>query len=380
MRVALVITELEIGGAERCLTQLAIGMLSRKMEPTVYCLAPRPPEGRDQLVRVLESAGIAIHFLGARRYHHFPAVVFQLARLLKKQTPSFLQSFLFHGNVTGIIAATLARVPLIYTGLRVAEPERWRWWVLRLLSWRVQRMVCVSQSVADYATGQGNLSKNKLVVIPNGVDIASIDRTPPTEFEALGLQQVRRGIACVARFHAQKGIDWLLELTPEFLDRLQEHHLLLVGSGELLEEAQRYVQTNNLEKRVHFLNQRNDVIEIIKACDLLVLPSRWEGLPNVLLEAMACKLPVVATRVQGVSEVLGPLTDEQSVEIENRVDFIEKVVELCNDQEKANQLGQQNRLRVEQHFSLNQLHASYSELYPTDDPYHSNLQQKKNKK
>ena len=241
-------------------------------------------------------------------------------------------------------------------------------------------MVCVSQSVADYATGQGHLAKNKLVVIPNGVDVASIDRTPPTDFAALGLQQVRRGIACVARFHAQKGIDWLLELTPEFLVRLQEHHLLLVGSGELLEQAKRYVQTNHLEKRVHFLNQRNDVIEIIKACDLLVLPSRWEGLPNVLLEAMACKLPVVATRVQGVTEALGPLTDEQSVEIENREDFIEKVVELCNDQEKANQLGQQNRLRVEQHFSLNQLHASYSELYPTDDPYHSNLQQKKNKK
>jgi glycosyltransferase involved in cell wall biosynthesis len=115
--------------------------------------------------------------------------------------------------------------------------------------------------------------------------------------------------------------------------------------------------------RIHFAGWRPDVKEILRSSDLLVLPSRWEGMPNILLEGMASGLPVMSTLVEGVAEVLGPLAAHQSSRPGDLAEFVAKAAAILKDPSLARLLGEQNRQRVTEHFSLANMIRAYERLY-----------------
>jgi starch synthase (maltosyl-transferring) len=102
---------------------------------------------------------------------------------------------------------------------------------------------------------------------------------------------------------------------------------------------------------------------LLAAADLLVLPSRWEGMPNAVLEAMASSLPVVATKAAGVVELLGPLADRQTVEIGDGDALTNAIVQIADQPALAAELGQANRRRVAEEFSLERMVQAYAQLY-----------------
>ena len=363
IRVALVITELNVGGAERCLVNLATGLDRTRFAPAVYSLAPRPAGDRDGLVRSLDAAGVPTQFLGATSVRHAFSAARRLRALLGQQQPHLVQSFLFHANVVATLAVQALPGICLVTGIRVADPTRWRQWLERWVSRRVQSIVCVSRSVADFCQQEAGLSPEKLVVIPNGIETSAYPASSPAPLAALGIQPDRQSIACVARLHPQKGVDWLLSFSRRWLDQLPRHDLLLVGDGPQRQALQQLAVSLGIEARVHFAGWRPDVPQILAASALLVLPSRWEGMPNVLLEAMATALPVVAVRTQGVEELLGPLAESQSVALGDRDGFVAKLVRVGQDAVEAAELGRRNRERVIQHFSLSAMVAAYERLY-----------------
>ena len=112
-------------------------------------------------------------------------------------------------------------------------------------------------------------------------------------------------VTCIGRLDRQKGLDWLLETAAIWLPQLPRCDLLLVGQGPERRKLEAQCRGLGIGDRVHFAGWRPDVAEILAASRLLVLPSAWEGMPNVVLEAMAAGLPVVATDVEGVRELLG---------------------------------------------------------------------------
>ncbi len=103
----------------------------------------------------------------------------------------------------------------------------------------------------------------------------------------------------------------MLTAAPHFLRLLPHHDLLLVGDGPEAAKLRQLADQSGVSERIHFCGWQPQVREILLASDLLVLPSRWEGMPNVLLEAMGAGRPVVCTQAQGVQEVLGPLAESQ---------------------------------------------------------------------
>ena len=115
--------------------------------------------------------------------------------------------------------------------------------------------------------------------------------------------------------------------------------------------------------RAHFAGCRPDVHQILAASSLLWLPSRWEGMPNVLLAAMATGLPVVSTRAAGVEELLGSLSDGQTVDIDDAQGFAETVLRLAENPAKSKEIGRQNRRRASEDFSLGAMVAAYQRLY-----------------
>jgi len=364
LRLALCITELEPGGAERALVQLATGLDRNRFDPVVYCLAARPPQAAAALVAALESAGIAVHFLNGRGVRDTLSVLRRLTRLFTLQRPHVVQTFLFHANILGRLAARRAGISRVVCGIRVAERRgRWRLWADRWTSRWVDLNVCVSQAVADFSSARGRLPKERLMVIPNGIDVAAFDRAAAADLTSLGLRPGRRAVTFVGRLDEQKGVRWLLEHAPAWLARLDRHDLLIVGRGPQRATLEELARQRGIGPRVYFVGWREDVAAILKASDVLVLPSAWEGMPNVVLEAMAARRPVVATDVEGVRELLGPAAESQVVPPGDAESFSCKLVALADDAMLASQLGEANRRRVEEQFSLSAMLAAYQDVY-----------------
>jgi glycosyltransferase involved in cell wall biosynthesis len=163
--------------------------------------------------------------------------------------------------------------------------------------------------------------------------------------------------------HPQKAVDWLISVAPQFLEQLPAHDLVLIGEGPQRAELTALARRLGLSQRIHFLGWRPDVRALMTTAELLLLPSRWEGMPNVMLEAMASSKPVVATRVAGVVELLGATAEQQTVEPGDGSALAEKVIQISRDKRSAAELGQANFRRVAEHFSLRQMVDAYGRLY-----------------
>jgi glycosyltransferase involved in cell wall biosynthesis len=298
-RIAFCITDLDPGGAEQALVQIVTRLDRREWEPAVYCLGPA-----GALVAPLESAGIAVTCFGARSARKV-SVLWKLARELGRFRPRILQTFLYHANITGRLAAWTAGVPHVVCGIRVAERRgRMRLRIDRLTDWMVDRHVCVSESVAEFARMEGGLPARKLVVIPNGVDAARFAEASPADLVPFGIPRSARTLLFVGRLDFQKGPELLIEAADRVLTAHADAHVLLVGDGPLRARLAAQAQQTAVADRIHFAGARSDVPMLMRASYALVLPSRWEGLPNVVLEAMSAGLPVVATAVEGTREVV----------------------------------------------------------------------------
>ncbi|WP_197442652.1 glycosyltransferase [Lignipirellula cremea] len=361
LRLALVITELEVGGAERCLANLALHVDRERFAPQVYSLGPRPIGDQAALVDQLEAAGVPLHFLNAASLRHLPGAVLKLQRLLQEQQAQVIQSFLFHANVVSGLAARRLPAGLAF-GIRVADPRRWRQQAERWLSRHAQQIVCVSQSVARFAAEAG-FAPDKLAVIPNGIDLDAIPPDGATkEMSAWGAPG-RKGILFVGRLHPQKGVDLLLQAAPAMLAAAPEHDLFLAGDGPERAACERLAASSGMGSRIHFLGWRPDVGRIMAASDLFLLPSRWEGMPNALIEAMAHGLPVVVSQVEGVAEVLGPQHGEQLFTPGDAAELQEKATRLLANPLAMARLGAANRHRIGEAFTLPGMVRQYENLW-----------------
>ncbi|HEV3004896.1 MAG TPA: glycosyltransferase [Pirellulales bacterium] len=364
LHLALCTTELAPGGAERCLVELAVRLDRRRFEPVVYSLAPEPRGARRSLVERLEAAGTRVHFLDGRGARSAPGVCRRMAKLLAAQRAELLQTFLFHANLVGRIAGRRARVPHVVCGLRVAERRanghlRLDRWTTRL----VNHYVCVSEAVRDFSIERGGLAPERLSVIANGVDLAQFDSARAADLASVGVPAGRQAVTYVGRLDAQKGLRGLVAGAHLWLERLAEFDLLLVGEGPLRSQLETQVEQLGLAARVHFAGWRGDVPEILRASRLLVLPSEWEGMPNVVLEAMAAALAVVATDVEGVRELLGGSADAQVVARGAEHALAERIVAVLSDAPLAARLGAENRSRAMRCFSIEAMVAAYAALY-----------------
>jgi glycosyltransferase involved in cell wall biosynthesis len=359
-----VITELEIGGAERCLTELAARLDRARFAPVVYSLAPPPDQPERSCVPRLEEAGVEVRFLHLRRFSQLWQATRRFRRFLADDPPELIQSFLFHANLLSRWAGPKEKVSKILSGVRVAEhAARWHLRLDRLTRASVTRYICVSEAVARFTHQRCRVPMERIVVIPNGIDTRQYPAAQPADFEKHGLSPNTRNIACIGRLTHQKGIDRLLETAPKWLPRHPDWRLLIVGDGPERDQLAAIAERNGITGQVRFLGWREDVPEILAASELLVLPSRWEGMPNVVLQAMASGLPVLATRVEGVIELLGEEIERQSVLFGETESWIEKIEPMLRSDEFRRRLGHENRQRVLDQFTLEAMVHRYEDLW-----------------
>lgn len=365
-RVACCVTTLEPGGAEKALVELALGLRQRGYTIRFFVLSKPPPAGKEMLLSRLTSHEIEVEFLGLTGIASAGAALSRLSAALRTFQPEVLQAFLFHANIAAGWAGSRAGVPVVIAGVRVVDRRRsawWRSWLEWLMRDAFACQVCVSQAVARDLEQRLGIPADRVRVIPNGVDVARFALAEPIDLAALGVAAGQRLVTAIGRLDPQKGLDELLEMSAIWLPQQPGHDLVLVGDGPLAEGLAQRAEQLGIGQRVHFVGWRSDVPQILAASDVIVLASRFEGLPNVVLEAMAAGKPVVATAVEGVCELLGDGAAEQSCPLDDAEGWIALLTKILGDAELAARLGRANQARAREHFRWEAMVDRYAELY-----------------
>jgi glycosyltransferase involved in cell wall biosynthesis len=204
------------------------------------------------------------------------------------------------------------------------------------------------------------------VHIPNGIDTNKYRPDPDRRPDP---NRAERNILCVARLQYPKGIDVLLHAWARMMDAPSQWraylkpNLCLIGEGPLRPQLERIVQGLGIQDSVEFLGLRKDVTDLLQRSWGFVMPSRWEGMPNALLEAMACGLPSVATRVSGSEDIVLNEINGLLVEPEQPAELAQALRRIIEDTDLAQRLGREGRITVANEYQLSTVVEKCIKLY-----------------
>ena len=301
IRVVYLAHTFQVGGAEEMVLNLVRHLPSR-FEPMVCCIHELGPIGAE-----IRDSGTPISVLGLNPGLRRPWDVARIRRYLRDAQPQIVHTFLLTASIYGRLAAMLARVPIVIgTEVNIYERKRPSHALAeRLLMPGTDRVVASAESVRQFYIRQVHADPAKVDVIYNAVDWAQLQTTTTREAtrRSLNLPCDQPVAGIIARLTEQKGHRYLFDALAH-TPGLEALHVLVVGDGELRGRLSRCVEELGLSSRVHFAGARRDLGDLLNAVDLFVLPSLWEGLPLSRALAMGAGLPVVATRVAGLPEVV----------------------------------------------------------------------------
>jgi glycosyltransferase involved in cell wall biosynthesis len=364
IKILYVIGTLRVGGAERHLVALLKRIDQKVFAPEVCCIRKQ-----GEFVEEVEAAGIPILDLGIERYYSFRAFrrFLFLIRYMRKKRFRIVHTFLFHTNFFGGLAAWLARIPRLVISIRNMNIHFRAKHVctVRLMGRLADRVTVVSEQVRQMVLRREKLQASKIVCIPNGIDMARLAASTDREAKkkALGIEQRRPVLGCVANLASRKGHCYLVEAMAQVAAAYPDAALLLIGGGVQKQKLTDRVASLNLDGHVRFLNRRRDVPEILDVIDLFVLPSLEEGMSNALLEAAAKGRPAVVTDVGGNAEVVvhgetGLVVPPRDAEAMARA-----ILDLLRDADAAAAMGARGRDRVRRKFSIEQVVDNVQALY-----------------
>ena len=362
MRIDFIITELFVGGAEKCLTEIALAMHQGGDKVRVFSIGSLPTGNQRQLVARLEDAGINVQSANCDSPRNALSAYRFLKRHLIDDPPDVVQTFLHHANILGVHAARSAGVPKCVAAIRVAQNQRFRNHLERLSLKRVDQTLCVSRAVERFAREILRCPSDTTSVIPNGVDLERFTEVTPRRWESIGWPPDARVMLFIGRLDPQKGIDLLEQQVDRLAPPNSKRKLLLIGDGPLRDRINQWV--NEIGKdRVQCLPWQPKVAPWIQASELMILPSRYEGMPNVLLEAMACAKPVVCSQVEGSEELLDTTIAIQGFRSGQGEEMANRVCHLMEQPDLGRQLGLENRDRISESYSLTNMIDRYRDFY-----------------
>jgi glycosyltransferase involved in cell wall biosynthesis len=300
LRVLHVITSLTVGGAERLVVSAAARLPRGRFDSAICCFAARGPLAADA-----EAAGVPIWCLDEFPGVGHPLAFVRLLRLIRGFRPDIVHTHLQSPNLYGRLAAVLAGVPRIAaTEHNVYGAKAARYvGVERALAKRTHALIAVSNEVRGFLAAQLKIAPSAIRVIRNGVAPATVSADRAADFRRMAGGGAGTRIGVVASLTRKKGHDVLLEALARLPDR-DDVHVLVAGDGPERAALEQLARSLGLGGRVHFLGNVANPADVLAASDLFVLPSRIEGLPLALLEAMQAGKAVVATAVGGVAEAV----------------------------------------------------------------------------
>lgn len=358
MRVLFVITGLGVGGAEVVVTNLADELTKSGHQVCIAYLTG------DVYVRP-KNDSISLVSLRLNSLVSFPRALFKLRQLVAQFKPDVVHSHMFHSNILARLVRLTIRLPrLICTAHSNNEGGKLRMFLYRVTNFLADIFTNVSCGAVSSFEKSGAVTKGGMIAVLNGIDSTKfypdpIRRTLYRDELDLGSDKV---IMAVGRLYEPKDYPNLIDAFAEIFNNEKNIKLLIVGEGPLRSVLQQQVNELELSEKVIFLGLRYDVPDLLRAADIFVLSSAWEGFALVVGEAMATGLTVVATDCGGVAEVLGdtgylvPAKNSTELSI-----ALNKAILLSS--EEAAKIGTSARARIILNNSISATVARWLDIY-----------------
>lgn len=367
-RVLWIIDSLGHGGAERMTLSILEKFNREKFDLRVCTLQVKQgnPIGKE-----LEKIGIPVDVVEIpvlRRLSNLPKLIIYI----KKHDPDIIHTQLEFADTLGSIASKLLGKPCISTQHTLGNPQSgsdyWRnqltWFSLRNFSTKV---IAVSEDARKFYIQKAGIPNNKVVTIYNGIDLTRF-----TAVEAEVIHQKRETFkipegsvtfVTIAILREPKGIQYMLQAMPHILEKIPNFHYLVIGDGEYGETLKQLANSLGVDKNVIFAGQRKDINEILQISNCFVLPTLTEALPTVLIEAMAARKAIIASRVGGIPEMVTDGENGLLVEPGKYEDLAKTCIKLAQDVGLRDSMASKGNTIVQEKFNIENLVETISKTY-----------------
>lgn len=369
--VCLLVGSLEFGGAERQVVEMTRSFDRRIINPFICSLSRENP-----LARLLPRNGEELVVVPKRGRFDFTAVI-RVARLLRQRKVEVVHAFLFGAEIAARLAARLARVPVVIASERNADYVRPRRHTIALKATRGLFDVMVANSYVgrEFNMRTLGLPGSRIEVVHNGVDVERFhpDRPAGLAFrKQLGIPSDVPLIGMVGSYKRQKAQDVFLRMAARVAGAFPEARFLLVGepvrdnyeaTSRFQAEVRKLAEALKISDRCHFLGNQRDMNSVYNSCDCTALLSRREGTPNVVLESMACGVPVIVSDIADNAHIVldgetGFVVLREDAEI-----AAAGALRMLRDGGLRRQMGEAARSRACDYFSLRIAAAKLEAIY-----------------
>jgi len=365
MRILYVVTAAKFGGAPMHVIRLAEADIKRGH--TVGVVSAPEPRLLSELKRIGAQTFSNPYFVRPVQPCKDVRALWLVFQVIRKFKPDLVSAHSTKAGYAARFACAILRKPVIFTAHGWAFTEGRSAWKRRFLALAERlagrvtaKTICVSNHDRDLALKFKVMPPGKLLVIHNGVDPAPfLNATGACVRQEFGLGETPV-LTMVGRLAPPKDPLVLLEASQLLRG---EFKLLIIGDGELRSAAENFIRKSRLNHTVILAGERKDIPEILAASDIFVLPSRWEGLPYTIIEAMMAGLPVVATSVGGVPELVDDWKTGVLVPPENPEALAETLQKLLDDPDLCKRMGQAGRKKALREFTLDRMLAETQRVY-----------------
>jgi glycosyltransferase involved in cell wall biosynthesis len=365
--IGIVLTSFDAGGTERQMTELIRRIDRNCFDLRVACFRREGP----WLSRV-EAAGVPIDAfpLGSLTSWRTGRQLHAFSGWCRRHRLKVLQTCDIYGNIFALTGAALARVPVRIGSRRgiVSPTGRRSLLTLQRHAYRAaHRVVANSVAAGDALVGEG-IPREKVVVIPNGIDLEpfAVPRTPgpASPQRTLGLWGGPGPVVTtVANLRPGKGHDVLLRAAAHVLRQRPDVRFQFVGDGPLRAQLEQEAEDLAIAAAVTFLGHRSDVAAILRGTAIFAFPSLMEAFPNGVMEAMAAELPVIASAVGGIPELVEHEHNGVLVPPGDDVALAAALLALLTDDTRARRLASAGRATIEQRYSFDRMVRDFEALY-----------------
>jgi glycosyltransferase involved in cell wall biosynthesis len=364
--VFFLVDSLQVGGTETQAVELARRMNPAEYDVTLACLRKEGP-----LLERLKGSSVKVIEFHPRGGMDSPSGIYQMLRMavfLRKGKFDVIHAHDLWSDLMGVIAGKLAGAPVIISSQRDLSHDPW--YRTRRSRWlrRVQRMSTVvltnARLIREGLVNEERFRPEQVRVVYNGVDCERLGATQNERARLFPGSEACKLVVLVGNMHSEvKGQLTLIAAAPQVVANFPETRFVLVGDGRRKGEFQQAACAAGVSSQFFFLGRRDDVPEILAACDIAILPSAAEGMPNAVLEYLAAGLPTVASAVGGNLEIIedgvtGLLTNPGDPEA-----LAGALVRLLGDRDFATRLARNGRELVQRKFSFERLITEIDNLY-----------------
>lgn len=369
MRVAHIIKVTRISGAERHLLLLLGGLRAADVDARLVILVEKERPMEDMMQEARQRGIPARRLVISRDYDL--GLTLRLRRTLRQIQPDLVHTHLIHADLFGWLAAKLAGVRAVVSSRHNDDQFRYHplWRRISPWLWKMTSAgIAISAAIKNFSVEIEGAPANKVQVTPYGMEYRWITDEALGEARAnliaeLGLASDVLLLGMVCRIVEQKGIIYALQAFNRLQDRFPEARLVIAGDGELTGALKASSRELGIAERVHWLGWRTDAADLIGAFDILLLPSLWEGFGLVLLEAMSRRVPVIASRVSAIPEVVVDGETGILVEARDAPALADAMGRLLEDRALRQHMGLLGAARLEEQFSIERTVSGTLEVY-----------------